>query len=379
VPPRASPLIAYYRGFVRERLGRDGTADFDRAARCSTTYVFPNRPSSYAVLRAALRARPDDATARFLLGSLYLASGLTEPAAAAWQRVRQLQPSIPTLHRNLGLLLLDGTPKYGEARAVLEEGITNDPENVDVYAALDGVLSAVGASAADRAAAIRRFRAPERMPPLLVYKLALGVAEAGDAAGAEQLFHDRFFPREEGGTNVRAVYAQTRLISSRLAADRGDCKTALSVLDDLPRERQDLSFTRGTLTDALQSPPMVRQMARIEATCGRDAAARERWSRLERPLAAGGSPTDLAIADEARDHLGHQRSQDQRQRLEDALQSVTLTLDAGNTSNPGGLEYARGLLLGRLDRKEDAAAAFRRVFLSPDRNLSHALAREALR
>jgi tetratricopeptide (TPR) repeat protein len=377
VSPRESPLVAYYRGFVRERLGRDGKADFETARRCSTTYVFPNRPSSYAVLRAALRASPDDATASFLLGSLYLASGLTEPAAVAWQRVRRLQPSIPTLHRNLGFLLLAGTPNYAEARAVLEEGITHDRENVEVYAALDGVLSAVDASAADRVTAIRRFGALERMPSLLVFKLALALAEAGDAAAGEQVFHGRFFPREEGGTNVRAVYAQTRLVSARLAAANGACTAALDMIDNLPRERQDLPFTRGTLTDALQSAAMVRQMAGIEGACGRDAAARERWSRLEQ--AAGGSPTDVAIADEARGRLGHQRSEEQRRRLEAALESVTLAVDSGSSSNPGALEYSRGLLLASLGRKDESRAALRRVFLFPDRNLSHALARDALR
>jgi len=377
--PRESPLVAYYRGFVRERLGRDARRDFETARRLSTTYVFPNRASSYAVLRAALRANPDDATATFLLGSLYLASGLTEPAAAAWQRARRLQPSIPTLHRNLGLLLLTGSPNYREARAVLEEGITNDRENVDVYAGLDAVLSAVEASPSERVTAIRRFGTPERMPSLLIFKLALALAEAGETATAEQLFHDRFFPREEGGTNVRAVYVQTRLISARLAADRGGCKAALEMLDDLPRERQDLPFTRGTLTDALQSPAATQQIARIEATCGRDAAARDRWSRLEQRLTAGASATDAAIADGARARLGHQRTDEQRRRLETALESVTRAVDSGTASNPGALEYSRGLLLSALGRAEESRAALRRVFLFPDRNLSHALARDALR
>jgi hypothetical protein len=71
---------------------------------------------------------------------------------------------MPTLHRNLGTVLLLGTPDYKEARAVLEEGLTNDPENVEVYATLDGVLSALEAPPADRVTALRRFRTPERMP-----------------------------------------------------------------------------------------------------------------------------------------------------------------------------------------------------------------------
>jgi hypothetical protein len=39
----------------------------------------------------------------------------------------------------------------------------------------------------------------------------------------------------------------------------------------------------------------------------------------------------------------------------------------------------RALLLAALDRKEDAQQSLQKVFLFPDRNLSHALAREARR
>ena len=379
VLPRESPLFAYYRGYVRERLGRDGRGDFAAARVLSTTYVFPNRASSYVVLRAALRANPRDATAHFLLGSLYLASGLTEPAVAAWQRARQLRPSLPTLHRNLGLILLVGAPDYKEARAVLDEGIANDPDNVEVYLALDGVLSAVSAPPAERVAALRRFVAADRVPSQVVFKLALALAEAGDAAAAEQLFHNRFFPREEGGTNVRAVYAQTRLTSARLAADDHDCATALAIVDALPAERQDLPFTRGTLADALQPPAMTQQLSAIEDRCGRGAVARERWERLERAFVAGSAPIDLAIADQSRRQLKHERTEAQRRRLEDALESASATLDSGGTSSPGTLECARALLLAALERKEDARQSLQNVFLLPDRNLSHALAREARR
>jgi tetratricopeptide (TPR) repeat protein len=379
VVPRESPLLAYYRGYVIDHVGGNGREDFETAQRLSTTYVFPNRSSSYAVLRAALRANPRDGTACYLLGSLYLASGLTEPAVAMWRAARGLQPTLPTLHRNLGLVLLLGTPNYEEARAVLAEGLERDPHNVEVYFALDGVLSAVAAPAAERVAALRQFAETDRMPSLMVFKLALALAEAGDAAGAERLFHNRFFPREEGGTNVRAVYAQTRVISARVAADAKDCATALSIVDALPAERQDLPFTRGTLADALQPPAIMQQLAAIESACGRREAARERWERLERPLSGNGGPVDIAVADQARRQLQHQRTDDQRRRLEDALASAKTILDSGGTSSPGTLEYARALMLDALDRKDEAQRSLERVFLYPDRNLSHVLAREARR
>jgi tetratricopeptide (TPR) repeat protein len=326
------------------------------------------------VLKDALRANPEDGTARFLLGSLYLASGLIEPAIEEWQRVRRVRPAIPTLHRNLGLALLQGTPDFKEARAALEEGIEADSENVEVYLTLDGVLSATNAVPRDRVAALRRFPAPERLPASLVYKLAVALAEAGDAAEAERLFHDRFFPKEEGGTSVRAVYAQVRLASARAAADAGNCTTAREVLDSLPAERQDLPFTAGGLSDALAPPAMARQVAAINWVCGRQAAARTEWQRLARALTEGGAPMALAIADEARTRLGGARTAEQRRRLEAALDAMTRALESGDTSNPGYTELIRASLLAALGRVEEARGAMARVFLFPDRNLSHALA-----
>jgi len=90
VGPNESPLVAYYRGYVHEKIGGDAARDFKAARALPTTYVFPSRRSSYAVLKTALKADPADDTARFLLGSLYLSSGLVGPAVEAWQQVRQI-------------------------------------------------------------------------------------------------------------------------------------------------------------------------------------------------------------------------------------------------------------------------------------------------
>ena len=82
----------------------------------------------------------------------------------------------------------------------------------------------------------------------------------------------------------------------------------------------------------------------------------------------------LAIADEARRRLGRARTADQRRRLEAALESTSRALDAGDTGNPGYTELARASLLAALGRAADARQSMARVFLLPDRNLSHALA-----
>src|SRR5205807_109068 len=83
--PASYPLIAYYRAFCRDALGKDGGADFAAASAMLTDYVFPNRPESFAVLRRAITANPNDATAHFLLGSLYVSGGMSKQALEEWE------------------------------------------------------------------------------------------------------------------------------------------------------------------------------------------------------------------------------------------------------------------------------------------------------
>src|SRR5439155_10450940 len=158
-------LLAYYRAFVREQLGLASADDYRRAAALPTAYIFPSRASTYAVLRSALRANGDDASARFLLGSLYLSGGLVDEAIDEWQRARALRPAIPTLHRDLGLTLLLGKGDAEEARRVFEEGLAHDPRNVEIYEGLDRVLSMLSAPADTRVAALRRYPSQTDMPP----------------------------------------------------------------------------------------------------------------------------------------------------------------------------------------------------------------------
>jgi hypothetical protein len=120
---------------------------------------------------------------------------------------------------------------------------------------------------------------------------------------------------------------------------------------------------------------MARQLAGVESACGRAAAAGARWQRLVGPLAAGGSPIAVAVADEARRRLGRPRSPDDRRRIEEALAAAVRTLETGGTSNPGLMEYARASLLATLGRTAESRRSLERVFLYPDRNLSHALGR----
>lgn len=184
---------------------------------------------------------------------------------------------------------------------------------------------------------------------------------------------------------MRTVYAQVRLTSARRAMAGANCATARRILDSMSAERAGLPFTRGGLADAFEAPVMVRQIADIEWTCGRRAAALERWRRLEERLERSSAPLSVAVWADAHRRLGGPRldrrweAADIPIRIERAAQEARRVLEAGSTSSPGLVEYAHGMLLASLGRQRESQQALRRVFIYPDRGLSHALARQALR
>ncbi len=267
--PDDYPLISYYRGYVRQLLGRDPSADFDRAAGLPTRYVSPNRPETFEVLDAALQHDPRDATAHFLLGALYLSGGMAERAIASWQTARRLDADLPGLHRNLGYAVLYQGGSTEEATALFEEGMSHDPLNADLYFGVDQAMRQAGRPAEDRADALLRFPDRMTMPADLVYLTARTLASANRFDAAEELFAERYFPSEEGGTSVRQVYLEVRLGRARALVEQNKCDEALAVLNALDRPVAGMAFTEDGLDDSIADPEIGDVLEDLRRECAR--------------------------------------------------------------------------------------------------------------
>ena len=380
----ANPLVAYYRAYSRLRAGLPADADFRAAAAKPTTYIFPNRPATLSVLRAALQRDPTDATAGFLLGSLYLSGGRVEPALEAWTAARRQNPRIPGLHRNLGLTYLIALERPDQALEIFREGLDVDPQNIGLYVGIDQALSLTDGTATERAAALARYPDRANMPAAVTFKLAVALAEAGRFDDADRIFVNRFFASEELGTNVRDVYLEVRLLRAREAARHQQCRDALAVVDRLAEAVEGIPFTRDGLDAFLQSARRQQQIGEVEAACGRADRARERWRTLDESSTL--PALDLAFAYRAaRDGCeGNDNAcraaveQAWRPRLEQSLAAVSRQIDVAGTSASGIIRCAQGLLLNALGRADEAKSSFRAALLAPDRALSHHLAREGM-
>jgi tetratricopeptide (TPR) repeat protein len=196
--PSADPLLAYYRGFCREKLGQSGAADYAAASQMPLLYIFPSEPDEITVLHAALAANASDASAHFLLGTLFFSKGIVDPALAEWKLAESLNPKIPSLQANMGRVLLTVKEHPAEAAAEFQRGLQMEPNNAALYLGLNRAMQQTGRTPAQRAEMMKRFPDPARMPEPLVRALVDALRESGRNDEANAVLAHRFLPRKEG-------------------------------------------------------------------------------------------------------------------------------------------------------------------------------------
>lgn len=371
VSPSAHPLVGYFRGYCREKLGQSGAEDHVAASRLSTAYVFPDTEEDRTVLQAALKTRSADATAHYLLGTLYFSRGLTDPALSEWSEARKTGARIPVLSASMGLALLQIKNDPQQALDVLRDGLQSDPDNIAIYLGMDQALSLLDRPARERVQALEEYPKLDSAPPGLIYELILNLAEAGDFGRAVGLFHNRFFAREEGGTNVRQVWIEVRLQQILASAKAGRCSEALSAASQIGSEVPGLPFTRDGLEPILQTARAKYLLGSAYETCKKPDEARSNFD-----LAAKASaPDQIHWA-----WLASQKLRDaDRAQWQERLQSALRQADdrTGNSGYPSWWLYTAGLLEKDLGGPDEAKVRFRKALLLPDRMLSYHFTRLA--
>ncbi len=196
--PSTDPLVAYYRGFCREKLGKSGAADYAAASQMPLRYIFPSEPDEINVLHAALAVNASDASAHFLLGTLFFSKGAVDPALEEWKLAESLNPKIPTLQASIGRVLLEVKKRPAEAAAEFQRGLQMEPNNAALYLGLNQAMQLTGKTPAQRAEMMKLFPDPANMPEPLVRALVEALRESGRNDEANAVLAHRFLPRKEG-------------------------------------------------------------------------------------------------------------------------------------------------------------------------------------
>jgi tetratricopeptide (TPR) repeat protein len=376
VLPQDNPLVVYFRGYCHEKLGIPGASEDLEASRLSTLYVFPNTAEDFSSLTAALRNNESDGTAHFLLGEWYFSRGESEPAVKEWEHARTLNRSLPVLDASLGLALLYVKGNVAGALEIFEEGIKNDPLNITNYSGAVAASSLLGKSAAERVKTLERYPKLDTMPTILVYELALSRAEAGDYDGATNLFQNRFFGREEGGTNVRQVWIEVKLEQALGLSRTGRCQDALAIAKSLGSPVAGLAFTGDGLKEIVELPRTNYLLGDLFAVCGQKGEGEKQYQ-----LASHSQETPQPEISQlvwrwaaARKLAGYDPAS-WHEQLTAALSEIDTDARI-NTS--GWWLYTKGLLQIALGHQKDGESSLRQSLLLPQTHMSYHLARLAL-
>ena len=359
--PQENPLVAYFRGYCRQKMGQDARGDFSQASSLPALYVFPHRAVEFKILAAALGQNEADGLAHALLGDLYFDSYRPMEAIAEWKKALALKPELPALHRNLGRALWEFAHDPVAAAPLLLEGQRLTPQDGEFEWALSQIkvptLAAAAAApatkaapaadpAVDPAAATRTLSADAGGTGAGTVAMAKGnIAETAllrsvkDAEWAARQFNATAFPKERQPDDVRRDYLEVQLQRVLAQARGGHCPEALAGLDTLGQVDEALPFTFSKFSGFIKQAHFQYYLGVVESTCGEVKAAQRRWGRVSKSSEPANS-TDSVFVYLAAKRLGEG---DAGVRIEAALAEAKKTApEAQRSFVQGGLLVAAG-------------------------------------
>ena len=339
VPAALHPLIAYYRSFVRARLGQDPTADLRQAAAGLTRYVFPNRWSSVAVLNSALKANPSDAHARLLLGRLLLNQLNVDEAEAQWQAARKINPALPELV-DLGRALSE--VRKNAALMPIKDSRKHEPEKPEP--AGRGRLSPLVTSPEDVASA------------------AMLEAAAGKADEAGSRFDPKVFTAEKQPDQIRQAWIEVQLQRLISMARNGRCPQAMDGLFQLGNEDTSLAFTLYGFDRHMKLAHFQYYAATIESDCHDEKSAKKRWTKVSRMTESLPS-LEFVFPLLAAARLDANAAQP---KIAAGLETVRAALAQADPPSQPPLIYLEAMLLSASGKHPEATSRFRQALKSGD-------------
>lgn len=204
--------------------------DYAKAALCSPDFCFPNRLEAVGALASA---PDDDAKAPYLLGNLFYDKRQYDLALSNWEGSASLDPSFPTVWRNLALIYYNKKHDAGRALEAMEKAFALDKSDSRVLMELMQLYKRVGKTAAERLAFLQRYPAliAER-DDLLLEEITLLNLLGSHGEAMHKLDRHLFHPWEGGEGKVPEQYqlARTSLARKAMSEERWD--DAVSLLEE---------------------------------------------------------------------------------------------------------------------------------------------------
>ena len=230
-----TPMTYYYVGWVMLRQGDavEANAWFELAEKQSPDYCFPNRLEDVQALNTAIVMNPDGARAPYYLGCLYYAARQYDLAIEKWELSAQLDPTFPTVWRNLALGRFNKQDRQQEALEYMERAFHLNENDERVLMELDQLYKRLHKSHEERLAFLQKYPALiQRRDDLVLEEITLfnqtGRYEEAMAKLDAHIFH----PWEGGEGKVPTQYQICRVELAKKAIAAREYERAITLLNE---------------------------------------------------------------------------------------------------------------------------------------------------
>ena len=191
-------------------------------------HCLPSRLEEMIVLEESIAADPQNAAARYLLGNFLYDRRRYEEAIQQWEAAAFLDPSFPTVWRNLGIAAFNVRSDIAASRVAFDRALAANPEDGRVLYERDQLWKRIGESPENRLAELRSYAHLISQRDDLSVELATLYNQVGQSQDALQLLLHRHFQPWEGGEGlVLAQYVRSRLLLGQTSLVAGNVHSAL--------------------------------------------------------------------------------------------------------------------------------------------------------
>ena len=223
-----SPMSYYYWAMADKE---NAAALCAKAAQQDPRYCFPNRLEAILALQNAMEVAPSDARAPYYLGNLYYDKRQYDLAVQVWEKAAELDPSFPTVWRNLSLAYYNKQHDAEKALNAIEKAFNLDPTDSRILMELDQLYKKLHRPHAERLAFLQSYpELVEQRDDLVLEEITLlnmtGEYEQAKIKLDQHIFH----PWEGGEGKVPAQYQFARVELARKAIADGKAGKAVALL-----------------------------------------------------------------------------------------------------------------------------------------------------
>ena len=231
-----SPLTSYYLGYFKLHQGKpdEAKALFEEAEEADSYCCFPNRLEDVLVLESAKATNPKGSKAPYYLGCLYYDKRQYDLAIENWEQSAQLDPTFPTVWRNIALARFNKQGDSVRALEDMERAFSLDKKDARVLMELDQLCKRLHHPHQERLDFLQKYPKLIQQRDDLVLEVITLLNQTGRYEEAmKELDAHTFHPWEGGEGKVSAQYQICRVeLAKRSLNEKTGVEKAIRLLSE---------------------------------------------------------------------------------------------------------------------------------------------------